>query len=619
MASSSANNSRNLSCTHPLSRAVHISGLEAKTQLRELVALGHAFGRIESIAMHRGRGGGGWGEENVSYKSSHAFINFVDSHAADTLIRRVKIHGGGLLLRGRLLAIQTAASLPISAALRRKMLGGASRTLQVTIAPQPTSIAKEKTGGRVLSGNPPLSVEGLTKWFSRHGDIVDVILHNSKDAVVEMASIQSAVRARRALREERRKAAEKQAHWRVAYLPERCPGSSRSLDVIFAEIDAAEATVVDASMPSTIPTASPLPPPPPPNVASAPLGPSESGSQGTSKAERGINESRMAAAVEGPSPGRTDLNKQSRTAAGCDVKTMTKKRQRGPDISGHDASSRESNLYAKRRNEEESRTTEEKMENDDDSSQEDALPEWLLTTEASLLWGERSPATKGIAAAPTKRPPPCRSEQALPPSRHLLLFGIPTDISEHDLCVASNRFGRLEEVEIDEESRRGMIAMIDKEAAAQMMLLVTQGKLYIHHHRITRVYYLRKERDDTEVLWHWLKAGATRNLYVGNIGKDFGEKVLHELFSPFGNFDSIIALPSKKIAFVNMTSRGTHPESGILYWNSIQAAVTARSALNGVELRGSRLVVNYAKEKIGQFAVGPSSTLKTSKAKRHQQ
>lgn len=45
---------------------------------------------------------------------------------------------------------------------------------------------------------------------------------------------------------------------------------------------------------------------------------------------------------------------------------------------------------------------------------------------------------------------------------------------------------------------------------------------------------------------------------------------------------------------------------------SIEAAVTARSALNGVEVHGAKIIVNYAKEKVGQFAVGPSCSYKTS-------
>ena len=55
-------------------------------------------------------------------------------------------------------------------------------------------------------------------------------------------------------------------------------------------------------------------------------------------------------------------------------------------------------------------------------------------------------------------------------------------------------------------------------------------------------------------LWHAIRNGATRNLYVANVPETISDAELTALFTPFGEMESIRIGPKKGAAFINYTS-----------------------------------------------------------------
>jgi RNA recognition motif-containing protein len=195
---------------------------------------------------------------------------------------------------------------------------------------------------------------------------------------------------------------------------------------------------------------------------------------------------------------------------------------------------------------------------------------------------------------PAFRPPPFPQATAFPHagnptptvdggplSRSLYLGNLHPETTYHDILPIANRFGAVEYAKIVPAKKCAFLNFVD-DRAAQAFYYNSFQQLNIKGNDI-RLGWAKSSPIAPPLLDH-IRSGATRNLFVGNITEGVTEDMLKELFAPFGEFDSIAIMHQKGIAFVNMTS--------------VNAAVTARAGLQGHELGGKPLKINYAKETV---------------------
>jgi RNA recognition motif-containing protein len=168
-----------------------------------------------------------------------------------------------------------------------------------------------------------------------------------------------------------------------------------------------------------------------------------------------------------------------------------------------------------------------------------------------------------------------------PLSRSLYLGNLHPETTYHDILPIANRFGAVEYAKIVPAKKCAFLNFVD-DRAAQAFYYNSFQQLNIKGNDI-RLGWAKSSPIAPPLLDH-IRSGATRNLFVGNVTEGVTEDMLKELFSPFGEFDSIALMLQKGIAFVNMTS--------------VNAAVTARAGLQGHELQGKPLKINYAKETV---------------------
>jgi RNA recognition motif-containing protein len=180
-------------------------------------------------------------------------------------------------------------------------------------------------------------------------------------------------------------------------------------------------------------------------------------------------------------------------------------------------------------------------------------------------------------------------------SRGLYIGNVPDGVTYHDICKVANRFGGLDSVKLVPSKSCAFFNFIDKEAA-QAMYLTSQQTPIMMGNRQLRVNWAKSGPLGKDVQDAIIKQSASRCLFLGNISETTSEEMLRARFSAFGEFDSIVIMRSKGIAFVNMTS--------------IKSAITAREQLNGNDLEGQLLKINFAKE--GATRSMPSQMMMTS-------
>lgn len=182
-------------------------------------------------------------------------------------------------------------------------------------------------------------------------------------------------------------------------------------------------------------------------------------------------------------------------------------------------------------------------------------------------------------------------------SRGLYIGNVPEGVTYHDICKVANRFGGLDSVKLVPIKSCAFFNFIDKEAA-QAMYLTSQQTPITMGNRQLRVNWAKSGPLGKDVQEAILKHHASRCLFLGNISESTSEEMLRARFSAFGEFDSIVIMRTKGIAFINMTS--------------IKSAITAREQLNGTDLEGQILKINFAKE--GATRSMPSQMMMTSPA-----
>lgn len=182
------------------------------------------------------------------------------------------------------------------------------------------------------------------------------------------------------------------------------------------------------------------------------------------------------------------------------------------------------------------------------------------------------------------------------PGRSIYIGNLPDEASVHDLCRLANQFGSLDQVRIKRERYCAFINFVDAETAMALYNAASNAPLYIRG-QLVKVSW-GKSRDLSEKAIEQIKAGATRNLYVGGVSQALTEQHLNDLFAPYGDIDNIVLKREKHIAFVNMAS--------------IASAIKAKTALNNLNIGGVSLKINFAKEATPQTAASRTTPALTT-------
>jgi len=171
-------------------------------------------------------------------------------------------------------------------------------------------------------------------------------------------------------------------------------------------------------------------------------------------------------------------------------------------------------------------------------------------------------------------------------SRAIYLGNIAEEVTPHDLCKVANRFGAIESVKIVKTKQCAFLNFVDGGAANAFFLASKQQPIVLGTQPL-RVNWAKSTPLSPDLLAQ-VRAGATRNLFVANVEEHISEEMLRDIFAPFGEFDTIVILRPKKIAFVNMTS--------------LKSALRAKDALQGHSIGepAVQLKINFAKENPGR-------------------
>lgn len=137
-------------------------------------------------------------------------------------------------------------------------------------------------------------------------------------------------------------------------------------------------------------------------------------------------------------------------------------------------------------------------------------------------------------------------------SRTVYLGNLPGDILPNEL-LDYVRLGILEDVKIIPNKNCAFISFIDTNSALLFHSDCVLKKLCIRGHNI-RVGWGKDNPILPSVLEAIQRDGATRNVYLGNLGANINEEELREDLSNFGLIDSIKIIPDKSIAFVHFLS-----------------------------------------------------------------
>eukprot|EP00908_Phaeocystis_cordata_P020597 Transcript_32256.p1 GENE.Transcript_32256~~Transcript_32256.p1 ORF type:complete len:488 (-),score=125.70 Transcript_32256:448-1911(-) len=154
------------------------------------------------------------------------------------------------------------------------------------------------------------------------------------------------------------------------------------------------------------------------------------------------------------------------------------------------------------------------------------------------------------------------------PTRAVFFPSLPADVGYEELCDAVGAFGPIESIKIVVDKAQAHINFVDVGSAYQLILatgshVVLQGK--------PTLMQWGRSRPVVRELMTAIRNGATRNLYVANVGESVEEAQLTAVFQPFGDLESVRLVPKKRAAFVNFTS--------------ISAAMRAGGGKDGVHCR----------------------------------
>eukprot|EP00164_Ancoracysta_twista_P001640 GFYU01002155.1.p1 GENE.GFYU01002155.1~~GFYU01002155.1.p1 ORF type:complete len:509 (+),score=69.62 GFYU01002155.1:125-1651(+) len=191
------------------------------------------------------------------------------------------------------------------------------------------------------------------------------------------------------------------------------------------------------------------------------------------------------------------------------------------------------------------------------------------------------PGMPGMLSQMGGPPQPGAALGAAHGSRAIYLGNVHPDVPTSDICALTSAYGPLESVSRLHDKNSAFVNYVSSQAAIAFFNDFSgPGREPIMHNQKLRIGWAKSTelRDDLAAAIH---RGATRNLYV-RLSSDVNDEVLRSQFHGFGEIESVKVYPEKSYAFVNFLS--------------ISSALKAKNAMNGVELNGGPITINFAKD-----------------------
>lgn len=167
-------------------------------------------------------------------------------------------------------------------------------------------------------------------------------------------------------------------------------------------------------------------------------------------------------------------------------------------------------------------------------------------------------------------------------NRTIYLGNIHPETSTEEICNVV-RGGLLHHIRYIPERHICFVTFVDPTAAAQFFAMASLYGVSIHNRRL-KVGWGKHSGPLPNAISLAVTAGASRNVYIGNIDESWPEAKLRRDFSEFGDVEQINFLPEKSCAFVNFTD-----------------ITNAIKAIEGIKEKGEyrQFKVNFGKDRCG--------------------
>lgn len=183
-------------------------------------------------------------------------------------------------------------------------------------------------------------------------------------------------------------------------------------------------------------------------------------------------------------------------------------------------------------------------------------------------------------------------------NRTVYLGSVHPETTIEEICNVV-RGGLLHHIRYISEKHICFVTFVDPTAAAQFFAIANLQGLSIHNRRL-KIGWGKHSGPLPSALAMAVTAGASRNVYIGNIGDNWPEVKLRHDFAEFGEIEQINFLPEKSCAFVNFTN--------------IANAIKAIERIKEKE-EYKTFKINFGKDRCGN----PSRQLQQPLAQLHQQ
>lgn len=137
-------------------------------------------------------------------------------------------------------------------------------------------------------------------------------------------------------------------------------------------------------------------------------------------------------------------------------------------------------------------------------------------------------------------------------NRTVYLGNVHPETTIEEICNVV-RGGLLHAIRYIAEKHICFVTFVDPTAAAQFFAMANLQGLAIHNRRL-KVGWGKHSGSLPNAIALAVTAGASRNVYIGNIDDNWPESKLRQDFADFGEIEQINFLPEKSCAFVNFTN-----------------------------------------------------------------
>lgn len=137
-------------------------------------------------------------------------------------------------------------------------------------------------------------------------------------------------------------------------------------------------------------------------------------------------------------------------------------------------------------------------------------------------------------------------------NRTVYLGSVHPETTIEEICNVV-RGGLLHSVRYLPEKHICFVTFVDPTAAAQFFAMASLQGLAIHNRRL-KIGWGKHSGPLPNAIALAVTGGASRNVYIGNIGENWTESKLRHDFGEYGEIEQINFLPEKSCAFVNFTN-----------------------------------------------------------------